>query len=248
MDKFRNMKKSHIALLVVMYMVLMVIFPRFMGWATIFSAIAVGSYFLKNKKDLKESTRKKKNFIFTSIIILAIIGSLNVAVGNNIQNEKLVAEKTKQEQQIKKEQEEKKLAEEQKKIQQEEAKKKAEEEKRKQEEEAKKKAETEAKKKALEEQKKQEELKRKQEEENKIKAENEQAQAAFAQSTGKGNSNNQSNESPNADDNQNYTVYKTRTGSKYHSSGCRYLKKSCYETTVSQARNEGLTPCSVCNP
>ncbi len=49
-------------------------------------------------------------------------------------------------------------------------------------------------------------------------------------------------------DNQNYTVYKTRTGSKYHSSGCRYLKKSCYETTVSQARNEGLTPCSVCNP
>ncbi|EJP6472472.1 transpeptidase-transglycosylase [Clostridium botulinum] len=247
MDKFRNMKKSHIALLVVMYMVLAVIFPRFMGWATIFSAIAVGSYFLKNKKDLKESTRKKKNFIFTGIIILAIIGSLNVAVGNNIQNEKLVAEKTKQEQQIKKEQEEKKLVEEQKKIQQEEAKKKAQEEKRKQEEEAKKKAEAEAKKKALEEQKKQEELKRKQEE-NKIKAENEQAQAAFAQSTGKGNSNAQSNKSQNADDNQNYTVYKTRTGSKYHSSGCRYLKKSCYETTVSQARNEGLTPCSVCNP
>lgn len=245
MDKFRNMKKSHIALLVVMYMVLAVIFPRFIGWATIFSAIAVGGYFFKNKKDLKESTRKKKNFIFTSIIILAIIGSLNVAVGNNIQNEKLVAEKTKQEQQIKKEQEEKKLVEEQKKIQQEEAKKKAEEEKRKQEEEAKKKAEAEAKKKALE---KQEELKRKQEEENKIKAENEQAQAAFAQSTVKGNSNSQSNESQNADDNQNYTVYKTRTGSKYHSSGCRYLKKSCYETTVSQARNEGLTPCSVCNP
>ena len=93
-----------------------------------------------------------------------------------------------------------------------------------------------------------EEQKRKQEEENKVKAENEQAQAAFAQSTGKGNSNSQSNESQNADDNQNYTVYKTRTGSKYHSSGCRYLKKSCYETTVSQARNEGLTPCSVCNP
>lgn len=138
MDKFRNMKKSHIALLVVMYMVLTVIFPRFMGWTTIFSAIAVGGYFLKNKKDLKESTRKKKNFIFTGIIILAIIGSFNVAVGNNIQNEKLVAQKTKQEQQIKKEQEEKKLTEEQKKIQQEEAKKKAEEEKRKQGEEAKK--------------------------------------------------------------------------------------------------------------
>ncbi len=225
MDKFRNMKKSHIALLVVMYMVLMGSFPRFTGWVTIFSAIAVGGYFLKNKKDLKELTRKKKNFIFAGIIILAIIGSFNVAVGNNIQNEKLLAEKSKQEQQIKKEQEEKKLAEEQKRIQEEEAKKKA-----------------------LEEQKKQEELKRKQEEENKVKAENEQAQAAFAQSTGKGDSNSQSNESQNADDNQNYTVYKTRTGSKYHSSGCRYLKKSCYETTVSKARNEGLTPCSVCNP
>ncbi|AUN03661.1 hypothetical protein [Clostridium botulinum] len=222
MDKFRNMKKSHIALLVVMYMVLMGSFPRFTGWATIFSAIAVGGYFLKNKKDLKELTRKKKNFIFTGIIILAIIGSLNVAVGNNIQNEKLMGEKAKQEQEIKQEEqkkiEEKKLAEEQKRIQEEEAKKKAAEEKR------------------------------KQEEENKIKVENEQAQAAFAQSTGKGNSNDQSNESENVDNNQNYTVYKTRTGSKYHSSGCRYLKKSCYETTVSQARNEGLSPCSVCNP
>ncbi len=227
-----------------MYMVLMGSFPRFTGWATIFSAIAVGGYFLKNKKDLKELTRKKKNFIFTGIIILAIIGSLNVAVGNNIQNEKLMGEKAKQEQEIKQEEqkkiEEKKLAEEQKRIQEEEAKKKAAEEKRKQEEEAKKKA--------AEEQKKQEELKRKQEEENKIKVENEQAQAAFAQSTGKGNSNDQSNESENVDNNQNYTVYKTRTGSKYHSSGCRYLKKSCYETTVSQARNEGLSPCSVCNP
>ncbi|AUN18084.1 transpeptidase-transglycosylase [Clostridium botulinum] len=244
MDKFRNMKKSHVALLVVIYMVLMGSFPRFTGWITIFSAIAVGGYFLKNKKDLKELTTKKKNFIFTGIIILAIIGSLNVAVGNNIQNEKLMAEKAKQEQEIKQEEqkkiEEKKLVEEQKRIQEEESKKKAAEEKRKQEDEAKKKA--------VEEQKKQEELKRKQEEENKIKAENEQAQAAFAQSTGKGNSNDQSNESENVDTNQNYTVYKTRTGSKYHSSGCRYLRKSCYETTVSQARNEGLTPCSVCTP
>ncbi len=124
MDKFRNMKKSHIALLVLMYIVLMGSLPRFTGWVTIFSAIAVGGYFLKNKKDLKELTRKKKNFIFAGIIILAIIGSFNVAVGNNIQNEKLLAEKSKQEQQIKKEQEEKKLAEEQKRIQEEEAKKK----------------------------------------------------------------------------------------------------------------------------
>ncbi len=161
MDKFRNMKKSHIALLVVMYMVLMGSFPRFTGWATIFSAIAVGGYFLKNKKDLKELTRKKKNFIFAGIIILAIIGSFNVAVGNNIQNEKLLAEKSKQEQQIKKEQEEKKLAEEQKRVQEEEAKKKAEEEKRKQEEEAKKKTEEEAKEKSFRRTKKARRIKKK---------------------------------------------------------------------------------------
>ncbi|EPS51010.1 hypothetical protein CFSAN002369_03009 [Clostridium botulinum CFSAN002369] len=104
----------------------------------------MGGYFLKNKKDLKGLTRKNKNFIFAGIIILAIIGSLNVAVGNNIQNEKLMADKAKQEQEIKQEEqkkvEEKKLAEEQKRVQEEEAKKKAAEEKRKQEEEAKKKA------------------------------------------------------------------------------------------------------------
>lgn len=246
MDKFRNMKKSHIALLVIMYMVLMGSFPRFTGWATIFSAIAVGGYFLKNKKDLKGLTRKNKNFIFAGIIILAIIGSLNVAVGNNIQNEKLMADKAKQEQEIKQEEQKKGRRKEvswrtKKGYKRKKLRKKAAEEKKKTGRGSKEK-------KLQKNKKKQEELKRKQEEENKIKAENEQAQAVFAQSTDKDNSNDQSNESKNVDNNQNYTVYKTRTGSKYHSSGCRYLKKSCYETTVSQARNEGLSPCSVCNP
>lgn len=43
------------------------------------------------------------------------------------------------------------------------------------------------------------------------------------------------------------TVYKTKTGSKYHLKSCHYLKSS-FETTVAQAQAEGLTACSVCKP
>ena len=43
------------------------------------------------------------------------------------------------------------------------------------------------------------------------------------------------------------TVYKTKTGEKYHEADCRYLK-SVIETTVTDARAEGLTACSVCRP
>lgn len=43
------------------------------------------------------------------------------------------------------------------------------------------------------------------------------------------------------------TVYKTKTGTKYHNSTCRYLKSS-YAINVQEAIQEGLTACSVCNP
>ena len=43
-------------------------------------------------------------------------------------------------------------------------------------------------------------------------------------------------------------VHITDTGSKYHSAGCSYLKKSDHEVTLSEAKNMGLTPCSRCNP
>jgi hypothetical protein len=43
------------------------------------------------------------------------------------------------------------------------------------------------------------------------------------------------------------TVYKTKTGSKYHIQSCSYLKSS-FETTVAKAQAEGLTACSVCRP
>jgi hypothetical protein len=44
------------------------------------------------------------------------------------------------------------------------------------------------------------------------------------------------------------TVYVTRTGSKYHNDGCRYLKKSKIAVTLSEAKRLGNTACSVCRP
>ena len=48
-------------------------------------------------------------------------------------------------------------------------------------------------------------------------------------------------------DNQDQVVYRTKTGKKYHRSGCSYLK-SKIQTTVSEAQAMGLGPCSGCNP
>ena len=49
-------------------------------------------------------------------------------------------------------------------------------------------------------------------------------------------------------DNQSYTVYITNTGSKYHSSGCQYLKKSKIPISKDKAIAQGYTPCSKCHP
>lgn len=43
-------------------------------------------------------------------------------------------------------------------------------------------------------------------------------------------------------------VYITKTGTKYHTKNCRYLRSSSIKTTLSEARSKGLTPCSVCHP
>lgn len=50
-----------------------------------------------------------------------------------------------------------------------------------------------------------------------------------------------------ASDNQTAVVYRTKSGTKYHSDGCSYLK-SKIQTTVEEAKAMGLTPCSRCNP
>lgn len=44
------------------------------------------------------------------------------------------------------------------------------------------------------------------------------------------------------------TVYVTKTGDKYHSSGCRYLSKSRISIDLDVAKSRGYSACSVCNP
>jgi methylphosphotriester-DNA--protein-cysteine methyltransferase len=44
------------------------------------------------------------------------------------------------------------------------------------------------------------------------------------------------------------TVYKTKTGSKYHVASCSSLRKSKVEIKLSQAKQEGLQPCKRCHP
>lgn len=41
-------------------------------------------------------------------------------------------------------------------------------------------------------------------------------------------------------------VYITKTGSKYHQKGCRYLRSSMIKVKLVTAKAKGLTPCSVC--
>ena len=43
-------------------------------------------------------------------------------------------------------------------------------------------------------------------------------------------------------------VYTTKTGSKYHISGCRYLKQSKIKTTRKEAVANGYGACKVCKP
>jgi len=43
------------------------------------------------------------------------------------------------------------------------------------------------------------------------------------------------------------TVYVTRTGAKYHRSGCRYLRQSKISISLSDAK-KSYDPCSVCKP
>lgn len=44
------------------------------------------------------------------------------------------------------------------------------------------------------------------------------------------------------------TVYITKTGAKYHRAGCSYLRQSCIAISLDDAKAQGYTPCSRCNP
>lgn len=43
-------------------------------------------------------------------------------------------------------------------------------------------------------------------------------------------------------------VYVTRTGSKYHRGSCNYLSSSKIEIDLDDAKDDGYSPCSKCNP
>lgn len=51
---------------------------------------------------------------------------------------------------------------------------------------------------------------------------------------------------PAATEPQSVTVYITNTGSKYHRSGCQYLRKSCIPISLDNAKSRGYTACSKC--
>ena len=44
------------------------------------------------------------------------------------------------------------------------------------------------------------------------------------------------------------TVYITKTGSKYHRAGCRYLSKSSIPISLDDAKAAGYEPWGVCGP
>ena len=51
-----------------------------------------------------------------------------------------------------------------------------------------------------------------------------------------------------AGDGSDPTVYTTKTGGKYHREGCKYLRKSKIPISLSEAKAQGLEPCSKCHP
>ena len=50
------------------------------------------------------------------------------------------------------------------------------------------------------------------------------------------------------EDKKEITVYITKTGAKYHTAGCSYLKKSSIPIELANAIGSGYTPCSRCSP
>lgn len=56
------------------------------------------------------------------------------------------------------------------------------------------------------------------------------------------------NEKEDSDIDEEYLVYRTNTGDKYHLSDCRTLKDSKVSISLNEAIKQGYTPCKICNP
>lgn len=74
----------------------------------------------------------------------------------------------------------------------------------------------------------------------------EASQAAAQESTSASSSNSGGSSSSGTSDAQSWTVYVTRTGSKYHKYGCQYLSQSCVPISYADATAKGYTACSRC--
>lgn len=51
-----------------------------------------------------------------------------------------------------------------------------------------------------------------------------------------------------AEEEQSVTVYITKSGTKYHRAGCRYLSKSSMPVSLETLDTEKYSPCSICKP
>lgn len=54
-------------------------------------------------------------------------------------------------------------------------------------------------------------------------------------------------EESRAEDNEERTVYVTKSGKKYHGESCSYLKSSKISISLKEAKKKGYTACSKCN-
>lgn len=57
-----------------------------------------------------------------------------------------------------------------------------------------------------------------------------------------------SDSNPTIEENKSVMVYITKTGTKYHADGCRYLNKSGIPIELEDINTNKYSPCSVCNP
>ena len=72
------------------------------------------------------------------------------------------------------------------------------------------------------------------------------AKAAASTASSTSNSSSSGTSTQATSDPQSVTVYITNTGSKYHRSGCQYLRKSCIPISLDNAKSRGYTACSKC--
>lgn len=91
---------------------------------------------------------------------------------------------------------------------------------------------------------------------NKITFDKKQGSYNYRDSQTNNNSNNTKNSTtktpikptPQPSQNQSQTVYITKSGNKYHTSGCSSLSKSKIPISLKDAKAKRYTPCSKCNP